>query len=49
VIGYYRLGRFYCARCNHVGTVVRDADVEIVCCPSCGDTCVAASGPDDLA
>jgi ribosomal protein S27E len=48
VIGTFRIGRFFCAGCNHYGAVVRDAETEIVCCPACGQACVAASGPDDI-
>jgi hypothetical protein len=47
VIAHVRLGRFYCRRCNTYGTVVRDAGVEIVCCPSCGEPAIPTSGYDD--
>lgn len=48
LIAQVRLGRFYCARCNNYGTVVRDIGVEIVCCPSCGEPCTPTSGYEDL-
>lgn len=48
LIGTWRQGRYYCPRCNVVATVVRDVDVELVCCPTCGEVCTAAGGYDNL-
>jgi hypothetical protein len=45
-IGSYRLGRFFCARCNTVATVVCDWETTIICCPTCGDVATAGSHED---
>lgn len=36
----FRLGHYTCLRCLRSGVVVRQAEIAVVCCPTCGEEAV---------